>query len=120
MATYRPTPGGGPHPIPSMLYLAGASAGEAVADSRIGADQLGAATGLDLAAQVGDVGTQHLGIVGVARSPHLLQQVAVGHQAAPVADQQSQEVELGLGQVDLLAGPTDGPGGEIDLELSGD
>src|ERR1700727_2832994 len=60
------------------------SSREAVSDSRIRPDvamaarpSLGAG-GLDLAAQVGDVGTQDLGVVGVARAPHRGEELAVG------------------------------------------
>ena len=45
------------------------SAGEAVADAGVGADVAALAGGLDLAPQVGDVGAQDLGVVGVLRRP---------------------------------------------------
>ena len=75
---------------------------------------------LDLAAQVGDVGPQHLDVVFVLDPPDLDQEGAVGHQAAAVAGQRPQQPELGRGQVNLLALAQHGAGGEVDLDSVGD
>ena len=77
---------------------------EPVADAGIGTDVAPlAARGLDLAAQVGDVGAQRRRVVGVGRAPHLAQQRAMSHQPPAVAREHAQQLELDRRQVDLLA-----------------
>ena len=62
---------------------------EAIADARIGPYVARTVRRLDLAAQIGDLPTQHLRLVAVCLSPNRDQQIAVGHQAAAVARKRS-------------------------------
>jgi hypothetical protein len=76
---------------------------KAISDTGIGANDYVLAGGLDLAAEVGDVGPQHLQVVFVFHPPDLDEELAVGHEAPRVADQHPQQLELGGGEVDVGA-----------------
>ena len=76
---------------------AAVSGRKAVADARLGADVSRPPGRLDLAPEVGDVGPQHLGVLGVAGTPDRIQQVAVGHQPPAVAgERRSRSNSIGV------------------------
>src|SRR3984957_14550114 len=59
--------------------------------------------GLQLAAQLGHIHPQVVGLGLVRRPPHLAQQLALGDQPPVVAHQDLQQLPLGRGQPDVLA-----------------
>src|SRR4051794_24173205 len=75
---------------------------------------------LELAPQVLHVLPQVVGLLDVRRPPHLLQQLALAHEPAGVAEQQVEQLPLGRRQVHGVPGPVRGaalgdrPAGQVD------
>src|SRR4051794_10603663 len=93
---------------------------EAVADARVGQDDLRARRiVLELAADVGDVDPQVVRLLAVARTPDLAQQRAVGEELAAVDGEHAQEVELDRREVHVLAVARDPARGEVDRDRAG-
>src|SRR6185295_6555404 len=90
------------------VFRRGLRALQAVTDAGFGADEV-AAGGLELAAQVGHVDAQVLGLAGVLRAPDLEQELLPGHDAAGARGQHGEELELDRGQVDLGVRDEDAP-----------
>ena len=66
-------------------------------------DQLRLA-GIDLAAQVGDIGLDHIAIAAEIVVPHIVQNLGLGQHHFLVLHEVAQEVELGGRKLDELAG----------------
>src|SRR5690349_9231319 len=76
---------------------------EAIAHAGDGEDVAGAGgAALDLAAQVADVDVDEVCVV-VGRAPDGVEEVAVGEDFVRVGDQLAEQVEFGLGEVDLFS-----------------
>src|ERR1035441_3726125 len=91
---------------------------EAVAYPGLGEDvfRLGG-VGLDLFAQLVDEDAQVLGLVAVVRTPHGLQELAMGHGTAGVRHQVAQSVELLGREADVFAVGVHLASVEIDLQV---
>src|ERR1700743_1369350 len=75
--------------------------------------------GLQLAAELGDVDAQVVGLRAVGRTPNVLEELLLGDQPAPVADQDLKQLPLGRRQPDVGPGPDDALGGQVDREGGG-
>ena len=70
----------------------------------------------EFAAQLGEVDAQVVGLGRVGRAPHVLEQLLLGDEPAPVADQHFQHAPFGGGEVDFLAVLADLLGDQVDGE----
>jgi hypothetical protein len=59
--------------------------------------------GFELAADVGHVDAEVVGLVAVLRSPHVLEDLALRDELVAVADEDLDDAPLGRGEPDLLA-----------------
>src|ERR1700730_5422755 len=101
----RPGSGGGLDPL--LLAI------KAVAYASDGDDLEGHAPG-KLLPQPPHVHIHGLGVADVVVAPHLLQEVAARVDAARVAQEEREQVELARGQLDLLAVDGDAAGGAVE------
>src|SRR3984957_18142152 len=101
------------------LGLEGAGLGlEAVAHAWFGEEVTGAGRLLfQLPAQLGDVDAQVVGLGAVGGAPHVLKQLLLGNQPAPVAYQDLEELPLGRREPDVRAVPDDPLRGQVDREV---
>src|SRR3982750_4468175 len=91
---------------------------EAVAHSWLG-DEVPRLRGLgfELAADMGEVDPEVVGLVAVMRTPHLLEELAAGDELAGVANEHFDEMPFGWREPDLAAGADDLLRSQIDGEV---
>ena len=59
-----------------------------------------------------------VGLVAVGGTPHLLEQLAMGHESPAILREHAQDVELNRCQVDLLVAATHAPVGHVDHKVA--
>ena len=94
---------------------------EAVAHAGLGDEVAGmGAVGLELAAEVGEVDAEVVALGRRGRSPHVVEQLALGDELAGVANEHLEQLPLGRREADRLAGGVEDPlGAEVDREVGG-
>src|SRR2546421_10432124 len=105
--------------VQSGRWLDRAGVGEAVPDPRDGQDVIRTrGLRLDLAAQVSDVDVDHPGFDWILITPDRVQDLLPAEHLAGVAGEEGEQVELGVGQLDLLARFVDAALVDIDDQIA--